>query len=89
MCEEGHARILGIVLAQQLVLSGMLSALVKAQVLERDEAEEIIRVATFRNELVVSQLVGGVLSSSAQAMRNNCLDTLNKMHADLARELRI
>src|SRR6266404_4882505 len=80
MSDEREAKMTGIILAQQLVLSGILAALVRAQVLKRDEAEEIIRVETFSNEMVAAaQLVEGALPSNVEAMRNNCLATLNEM----------
>jgi hypothetical protein len=75
----------GLILAQQLVLSGLLAALVEAGAIERGQAEDIIRIATFRNDFVCDSLLteGGPSAPDVEKIRQHCLHALNLMYDDL------
>ncbi len=74
----------GLILAQQLVLSGLLAALVEAGAVEREQAQDIIRIATFRNDFVCdSLLTEGGPPTDVEMIRQRCLHTLNLMYDDL------
>lgn len=78
----------GIVLAQQLVLSGLLAALVRPGLVQRGQAEDIIRIATFRNDLVCDSLLSeGIPAADVEKIRRRCLHALNLMYDDLQKSV--
>ena len=79
----------GLVLAQQLVLSGLLATLIRADVVDRGNVEDIIRIATFRNDFVCDRLLfEGKLATEVEKIRHHCLHALDLMYDDLQSSLR-
>jgi hypothetical protein len=79
----------GLILAQQLVLSGLLDALIRAGLSEREEIEDIIRIATFRNDFVCDRLLfEGRPATEVERIRHHCLHALNLMYEDLQPSVR-